>query len=364
MADDSDTSDLGRAWGWTAHLRAGGSTPWSQWAGAGAPAGSYLPGAQQLELLRRLNAAGRVPAHVATRVLEASAAGRGLPDLPLAGGAQPRPYGPLPVDPADLPDDELLRVASSVIADDVVAAGVPEPVRRGLPRPWRRRYRLAGDPVLAEPRSADLLTRGHRSPGRYSPVLVLGTDLGQMLVDAWTARSIDEGTDPWRQWIDRAARADNPPERVDLVRTAAHWREEAGPRRVRVVLDLDELPGLVGENRALDAGRGLSADAVDLVRRVGLVVGVLAVPAERRALVRANLLPRLVDAPGEPLVLPERHSRAVRAMANRQRDDLIEGGYAVVGRPDSLLPVERPGVTEPAAAGVLALALHLLLENK
>ena len=79
---------------------------------------------------------------------------------------------------------------------------------------------------------------------------------------------------------------------------------------------------------------------------------------------RANLLPRLVDAPGEPLVLPERHSRAVRAMANRQRDDLIEGGYAVVGRPDSLLPVERPGVTEPAAAGVLALALHLLLENK
>jgi hypothetical protein len=51
-------------------------------------------------------------------------------------------------------------------------------------------------------------------------------------------------------------------------------------------------------------------------------------------------------------------------MAERLGEELIEGGYAVVGHPDALLPVDRPGVPEPSAAGVLALALHLLLENK
>jgi hypothetical protein len=363
MTDD-ETTALRRAWGWAAHLQDGGSTPWAEWAGAAEPRGSYLPGAQQLELLRRLNATRPVSADLATRVLEASAPGRGQPDLPLSGGSVPRPYGPLPVDPAALPDDELARVASSVIADDVVAAGLPARARRPVPQLWRRRYRLEGDPILSGPRQADLLARGRRQPGRGSPVLVLGTDVGQMLVHTWTARSMDDGALPWSEWIARAARADNAPPRVDLVRTAAHWRARVGDRRVRVVLDVAAATGLVGERRPLDGGRELPADAVDLVRRVGLVVGLLVPHPDRVALLRAHLLPRLVDAPGEPLVLADRYARRAGAMAIRMRDGLIEGRYAVVGRPDSLLPAERPGVTEPSAAGVLSLALHLLLENK
>ncbi len=50
--------------------------------------GRYLPGAQQLELLRRLNLAGRPTAALAERVLEASAPGRGTPDLELVGAAE------------------------------------------------------------------------------------------------------------------------------------------------------------------------------------------------------------------------------------------------------------------------------------
>jgi hypothetical protein len=184
-----------------------------------------------------------------------------------------------------------------------------------------------------------------------------------MLVHAWTARSMEDGAAPWSEWIARAARAASAPAPVDVARTAARWRAEVGDRRVRVVLDLAAVPGLVGEHRPLDPGPELSADAVDLYRRVCLVVGVLAVHPERLALLRAHLLPRLVDAPGEPLVLPDRYARRAGLMASRMRDGLIEGGYAVVGRPDSLLPVQRPGVTEPSAAGVLSLALHLLLEN-
>ena len=43
---------------------------------------------------------------------------------------------------------------------------------------------------------------------------------------------------------------------------------------------------------------------------------------------------------------------------------LLSAGYAVHGDPDSLLPVDRAGVPEPSDAGVLALALRLLLETR
>jgi hypothetical protein len=63
-------------------------------------------------------------------------------------------------------------------------------------------------------------------------------------------------------------------------------------------------------------------------------------------------------------VLPERDTTWVRAHARRMSDDLTAGGYAVHGPADSVLPIDRPGVSEPSDPGVLALALRLLLENK
>ena len=53
----------------------------------------------------------------------------------------------------------------------------------------------------------------------------------------------------------------------------------------------------------------------------------------------------------------------VHARAVRMRDALLRAGYPVHGDPDSLLPVGRSGVTEPSDAGVLALAMRLLLEK-
>ena len=61
----TDTRGEQRAWGWVAHLRDGGTTPWQAWKGQGESRGRYLPGAQQLELLRRLNQAGRPSAALA-----------------------------------------------------------------------------------------------------------------------------------------------------------------------------------------------------------------------------------------------------------------------------------------------------------
>ena len=361
---DPDTPGIRRAWGWLGHLRDGGTTPWAAWSGSGPANGLVLPGAQQLELLRRLNEAGPVPAALATRVLEASAPGRGRPDLELVGVVERRPFGPPPVDPADLPDDELIRVAAGLVAEDLVEAGHPDPVAPGLVRPWRARYRLVGDPLLADPRRADLVRRGRPPGGRGATVLVLGTDLGQMLVDAWTARSLSYGAAPWPEFVGRARRRDVVPQPVDLRRAAALWRSRVGAGRVRVVLDVEEVRRLVRVRRPLATAPTLSADSVELARRVGQVLGLLAVPEERRTLLHETLVPRLVGLPGEPLVLPSRHRRWAARRARAMRDGLLAGGYAVHGDPDSLLPVDRPGVPEPSDAGVLALALRLLLEKK
>ncbi|MDO9457564.1 hypothetical protein, partial [Nocardioides sp.] len=128
-----------RAWGWVASLRDGGTTPWAAWTAEADRTSRLLPGAQQLEVLRRVNlayaAAGRRPDPVLVeRVVTASAPGRGRPDLELVGAVAETAYGPRPVDPADLPADELLRVTTNLLAEDLVAAGVPP-----QPRPrWRR----------------------------------------------------------------------------------------------------------------------------------------------------------------------------------------------------------------------------------
>jgi hypothetical protein len=363
VSDDSETPGIRRAWGWAAHLRAGGTTPWRVWVGEGVAHGRHLPGAQQLELLRRLNEAGEVPGELATRVLEASAPGRGRPDLELVGSVDLLAFGPPPVDPADLSADELLRVAAGLLAEDVHAAGLPEPapVR---PRPWRTRYRLLGDPMLAAPRRAELASRGRPPGGRNELVLVLGTDVAQMMVDAWTARSIGIGVAPWPEWVRKVRRLDTLPERVDLARQARTAAERVGVRRVRVVLDVDALPRLVGVRRPLAAGPVISADAADLARRTGQVLALLATPVERVALLREVLVPRLAEHPGPALTLPRRHVEWARGQARTMRDELVRAGYPVHGDPDGLLPAVRPGVAQPSDAGVLALALRLLLEKK
>ena len=118
------TLDTGRAraWAWIAHLREGGTTPWRDWSSFSADdQGRYLPGAQQLELLRRLNLAGHPSPALVERVLAASAPGRGRPDLELVGVDETRRFGPPAVDPAELSDDELLRVATGLLALDLAS---------------------------------------------------------------------------------------------------------------------------------------------------------------------------------------------------------------------------------------------------
>ncbi len=360
----------GRAWAWCRHLREGGTTPWSAWTGedldgtdgTGAR-GPYLPGAQQLELLRRLNLAGRPPAVLADRVLAASAPGRGRPDLELVGAAPPRGFGPRPVDPAALPDDELLRVAGSLLAEDVVAAGLPDPPRPGWERPWRRSYRLAGDEWRAAPVREELVRRGRPPGGRRPLVVVLGSDLDTLLRHAYTARAFAGGGPAWPDWLARAVARDTLPPRADLAATAARWAQRVGRARVRIVLDDAAVPRVLGTRRPLPAPPEPSAAAVDLARRVAAPLGLLVLPDHRAALLRLTLLPRLVDADpaGAPLAVPARHAAWVGDHAERLREAVVAADYPVVGSPDGLRaavgdrhgrrPRRRPRTRGAAAAG-------------
>lgn len=363
-----------RAWSWVAHLRAGGTTPWLEWRGA-APAteraGAYLPAAQQLELLRRLNAAplgghGGPSASLAERVLTASAPGRGRPDLELVGVLTPSAFGPAPIDPSELPEDELLRVATMLIAEDVVTAGEPAVTARRT-RVLRRRYRILGDPELADPVREALVADGRPPAGRAAEIAVMGTDTGRMMTDAWTARCFGGGAPPWPQWYAAQVRRGALPPRVDLAGVAEVWARRVGHGRIHIVLDPRALPSVVGGRRGLGviARRlDLSADAVELARRTAPVLGLLVSPEARARLLRSRLRSWLEAYPGPPVVVPPRHRAWLAGRASDLRDRVVAGDYAVHGDLAVLAPVHRPGVVAPSENGVLALAMQVLLADR
>lgn len=354
-----------RAWAWVAHLRDGGTTPWSAWgsaAGADEHSSRYLPGAQQLELLRRLNQRQLPPPELADRVLAASAPGRGRPDLGLVGVLPDSRFGPPPVDPADLPADELVRVATALIAEDTVAAG--DPLEPATPRLLRRRYRVLGDPEQATTLRDALLADGRPPGGRRATVVVTGTDLESMLVHSWTARAFGAGVPPWREWLAGVVRRSRLPERIDLPTLAETWVSRVGAKRVHVVLDDPRrasrlIGGPVRLPRRISMPGALSADAIELARRTAPVVGML-VPAERRtALMWHTLRPRLSAHSGPGLRVPPRHRAWLDDGTHDLRRRLAAGDYAVHGELSE--PAGRSGASGPDEDRVLALAERLLL---
>ena len=346
---------------WLAHLRAGGTTPWAAYDGGEAVAAPVETevGAQQLEVLRRLNELGRVSPALADRVIQADLSGRGHGLLRLAGdeSATARRFGTPPVDPAGLPYVELIRPLLTLLAEDVARAGAPTaPVAR-TPRRRAVPYRLAGDPLLAAAARTDLIRHGRPDGGAGTVTHVLARDLPTMLADAWTWRSLTDRAPEWEDWLAMLERTGRLPEELDLVRQARDAGED-----VRVVLDPALLPGALGIEEVA-APVTLGADAAELARLVATVVGLHAGDGTPDLMVR-GFAPRLAHAPGTPLAVPERSWAWVDAQARLLHAALCAGSYDVLGDPDLVLAPAAPAPgRSPQEHAVLDLALRTLLEG-
>ncbi len=242
---------------WVEHLRAGGTTTWADWvresAGDVPPAGSSerggrLPGAGQLELVRRLGleyaaSPGRLGrgafTALADRALSRSGPGRGLPDLPLAlpGSDRTSPVGAPPTDPGSLPVDELIRHGVGLLADLLVDAGpVPRPSVRRRRVLARHAFHLAGAPVTTSGVRASLAAAG-RVEGGWSPEVVLFAEpLDEQLAQVWSTRVQHGAPVRWETFAGRWARRDALPPSADLPAIASFWAAKVGVSRVHVVV--------------------------------------------------------------------------------------------------------------------------------
>ncbi|WP_370288430.1 hypothetical protein [Nocardioides sp.] len=391
-------SGEGRAWAWAAALREGTTTGWREWSEREAPEvpeqrgqrGHRLPGAQQMSVLLRLNrlaeATGRrVDQATADRVLAADLAGRGRSELALTG-LEARDYGPRPVDPDELGADELLRVVTSLLADDVARrARIPDPPRRSsragaqaahaaqaaivarLDRARRARSRSAGFVVVGVPWrvpavEATLRARGLQPGGRAPVAYLLAEDLGTSLAHAWTSRSFDQGGHGWPGFVRAAATGGRIPPRADLARMARAARERWGAEQVRVVLDVAALADELGVPEIVEPAP-LGADAIELVRRVGEPLGLLGDERLRPGLLRSVLASRLAGRGGALPTVEPRWTPWLRSHAERVRHELTAAGYGVLGDLDALVPAAVPSTPVlPSADGALALGLELLLD--
>jgi len=353
-----------RAWGWVAHLRDGGTTPWRDWTGTAEPAGPVLPGAQQLELLRRVNATDRPSAVLVERVLAADPPRRSRPALPLQDGPAVAGYGPRPIDPARVRATEMLDLVAVVIARDLATVEPPNPPS-GVRRPWAPRYRLHGDPELGRTLRRHLATRGRPPSTRPGRLVVVGTDVATMMADLWTHRALGEGVAPWGLWWRRNTSSDRLPARLDLGQVIEQGLAAPGVLDVHLVTDPALATRSAGLSRPLPTQRPLAATAVDLGRRVVAAMRPVVPPETRRGLVSEVLRPRLATVAGPAPVVPSEHRPWTDAQATRLVTRLASHRhrYPVSGSLELLLPDDRPGAQVIRPRDTLATGIRLLLAD-
>ena len=364
------------AWSWADHLRAGGTTPWLEWI-ASLPSvrdrvsgGGPVPGAAQLELVRRL--AGRDPAAahapgfpaLADQALRRSGPGRGPARLPLLWPDQQprRRVGSPAVDPARIAPDELVRVGIGLLAELLVTgADTPAPVSRPRPRrrAWHRQFHLAGAPITTALVRDAVEAAGHREGGRSPEVLLFAEPFDLLLAQVWSRRAQFGSPVRWRTFVGRWAQRDELPPAADLADIASYWGARVGSSRVHVVAGADPrrtatdvLRLRLAPTPLAPEPRSLAPEAVDLLRRLNKVLNVRA-DGERRKLLQRRAVALLPVDPAPRLAVPRRHREWLEARARRVTEDLRAGGYAVHGDLAGIAPrhagptyVRRPDVLE------------------
>ena len=353
---------------WVEHLRDGGTTPWRRWASLhgsgrdGAPAGARrpagLPGAAQLELLRRLNQLGPLP-HRVDHVLGRPGPGRGPVHLRL-----PADRGRPPA-----PRREVLRVATGVLAD-LTAELPPAPATRRRarrPRPARGvpTFVLEGPPLTVAEVRAALAAAGmpeHRRPSsRFGArrdrgpevVVVLAAPLDEALRQAWAARLQRGAGRAWPRFVGEWAGRGRLPASAALDLNVAYWTERVGAdhvhlvtlgpgddpvARVAAVLDRPAPAGPPepGHVDGHDPVR-IAPAALDVLRRVNVVLPFVC-PRDERAPRRTTLvgLLRADEGRPDPADPPPEQRAWLEATADRLAAALEASGCPVHGDLDLL----------------------------
>ena len=359
---------------WAGDLRTGSTRTWRDFLDA--PVTDVqtaddgpLPGAAQLELVRRL-ADGDAPiprfAELADLVATTAGPGRGLVDAPLPWPSR-RTVGTPAVEPDELPAEELLRASAGVLARLLTPeAAIPAPRRPAAWRPWRRGFTLLGAPTTVELVRGALLQRGLREGGSRTTWFVLGGPLEDLMAQRWSARVRAGAGLRWQRLWRTAATNDRLPPAIELPTIARYVSDQFDPARVHVVLA--EEPGqalaAVAEVLGVPAGTlGPTADvlATDLLRRVNPVLG-LAVGEEARRRVVDRVWPEIAGGePVAPLGAPAAQLDWAVAAGERMADALRAGRYAVHGDPALVVPTRRSDVRRvPDPDAVLEHALRVV----
>jgi len=378
LGSSPDVEYADRVRAWAGLLRAGSAQTWSDFLdgpeAVAAPVDELvLPGAAQLELVRRLAAqVGGDPLpdfhRLADLVLTTAGPGRGLVDVPLpwrgdSTGTSAR-IGTPPVEPDQLPAEEILRIAAGVLARLLATASrVPDRRRPRTWRRWRRGFTLLGAPTTVDLVRAALRARGLREGGTRTTYLVLGGPLEDLMAQRWSSRVRAGAGLRWQSLWRTAATNDRVPPGIALPTIAAHLADEFDPARVHVVLadDASATLALVGEVLGVStdpiAGRS-DVLATDLLRRVNPAL-TLAVGEDVRRQIVGHVWPEISSGedPG-PLGAPDAQLDWAIAAGERMATRLSGGRYAVHGEPALVVPSRRPGVRRtPDADDVLAHAL-------
>lgn len=370
-SDDATTSPASEAveLAWVEHLVEGGTTPWRHWRTRAVEAGPGrsvpVPGAQNLEALRRLNQLNggvATDAGFAEQVLTAALPGRGRPDLRLAGGTH-TPWGHPPVEPDELRAKDLLRVVTGVIAERLLATELPPlplPRRR---RRWARPFELHGDP-WARAQAVDALALDGRVPGGSAAhAVVLGAGLDDLLAAQWALRSHREPTTNWMAWTRSLQRHDRLPAAVDLAAIAAHAADRLGtPRRVHLVFEPAAVGPLVGMPALPAPAPVAGAVATDLTRHVGTALVVRTSPEVRHRLVWEVLRPLLARHDTSLLRLPERVQEWAAERAAGMTASLQRAGYRVHGDLARLVPTSPDDESRDQTGDHLETSLRLGLQ--
>ncbi len=371
------------AWSWVDHLRHGGSTPWLRWSApeaAAPPDSATLPGAAELEFVRRL--ADRAPASlappeftaVADRALARSGPGRGLAQLPLVWPGDPAGcrVGAPPIDPAAVPAGELVRVGVGTLVDLLLDLPPgPDGGRAPRRRPWSRPFRLAGAPVTADAVRDSLRAAGHVEGGRRPDVLVFVEPFDVHLAQIWSGRVQRGAPVRWQPFVGRWARRRELPPAARLPAIAAHWAARVGPERVHLVVaprdtaaarrTASEVLGLRGgDGTGRTALHDLSPAGTDLLSRVNRVLGVR-VEADRRRVLLRRAAGLVAGHGGTPVAVPPAHRDWATGTAARLAEELRAGGYAVHGDLAGVAVRHATGPTRPRHGDVLDLVLGACL---